>query len=99
MTIGLTPTAGQLNNQAGQLMVNLRNAVQQASAFHDYLAVLGVNGLVELGMTQADAQNLYNVYYNLSALAGMFYGYPYPSGAPALPFNFYNEIVQLTGGQ
>jgi hypothetical protein len=97
MTVGIPPNLGLLNIQAGTLLVNLRNAVQQAQAFGDYISLQGEAGLMAMGMAQADAAELLDVYANLQALAGAFYGLPYTG--PALPFNFYHQIVPLTGGQ
>lgn len=97
MAAGIPPNSVTLNQQAGVLMVNLRNSIQQAQAFYDYLSTLGINGLVALGMTNPDATALLDAYTNLAALSAVFYGQPY--AGPALPFNFYNQIVPLTGGQ
>lgn len=97
MAAGITPNINTLNQQAGNLMVNLRNSIQQAQAFYDYLTTLGVPGLVSLGMTNPDATALLAAYTNLSALSAVFYGEPYTG--PTLPFNFYTQIVPLTGGQ
>ena len=94
---GIQPNLGTLNQQAGALMVNLRNSIQQAQAFFDYLNTLGVPGLVALGMSNGDATALLAAYTNLSALSAVFYGQAY--AGPTLPFNFYNEIIPLTGGQ
>jgi hypothetical protein len=97
MAPGIQPNLGQLNQQSGQLLVNLRNSIQQAQAFYDYLSGLGVSGLVVLGMSNPDATALLAVYTNLAALSAVFYGQAY--AGPALPFNFYQQLVPLTGGQ
>lgn len=97
MAAGIQPNLGTINQQAGTLMVNLRNSIQQAQAFFDYLNNLGVPGLVALGMTNGDATTLLTAYTNLAALSAVFYGQPY--AGPTLPFNFYTQIVPLTGGQ
>lgn len=97
MAAGIQPNLSTLNQQAGALMVNLRNSIQQAQAFFDYLSTVGTAGLEGLGMTTDDADLLMAAYTNLSALSAVFYGQAY--AGPELPFNFYNQIVPLTGGQ
>jgi hypothetical protein len=97
VSAGIQPNLATINQQAGSLMVNLLNSIEQAQVFYQYLNGLGSSGLIALGMASADATALLSAYSNANALANVFYGQAYTG--PALPYNFYNQIVPLTGGQ
>ena len=96
MTAGIQPNLGTINQQAGQLLVSLRIAITQARQFNDYLTGLGSAGLVALGMSATDATTMLTAYSNLNYLANVFYGDAYTG--PALPHDFYSDMVPLTGG-
>lgn len=96
MTAGIQPNLGTINQQAGQFLVSLRIAITQARQFNDYLQGLGSAGLVALGMSSADATTMLTAYTNLNYLAEVFYGAAY--AGPTLPYNFYNDVIPLTGG-
>lgn len=90
------PNFGLINAQAGQIVIDARNVLQRIQFFNDYVQNLGVDGLVALGFTQADAELLIAVYGNLDAVANVCTGQAY--NGPALPFNFMAQTIPLWGG-
>lgn len=91
------PNFGIINQQAGQLILNARNVLQQILFFYDYLNSLGVTGLVDLGFSAADAQLLLTVYTHMASVVNVCFGEAYTG--PALPFNFLAETIPLWAGQ
>jgi hypothetical protein len=88
---------GQLSQQAGQIILSSRNALQQIIYFNLYLQTIGHDGLVALGFSDTDAVDLLTVYGNLNSVAQMCNGGAYDG--PALPFNFLQSTAGLWGGQ
>jgi hypothetical protein len=97
MTAGIQPTQNSINNQAGQIVLNARNAIQQIIFFNDYLQDLTAGTLVSLGFSDTDAASLLSVFANMAAIASACQGAAYTG--PELPFNFLAQTVPLWGGQ
>jgi hypothetical protein len=96
MAAGIQPTQAIINAQAGQLVLNCRNSLQQILFFNDYLNNLGQSGLIALGFSSGDATLLLDVYENMAAVASMCMGSAYTG--PTLPFNFLAQTIPLWGG-
>jgi hypothetical protein len=96
MTAGIQPNQSQLNNQAGQIILNARAAIQQIIFFNDYLNVLGSGGLIALGYTTEDAALMLAVFGNMATIANTCNGGQYVG--PPLPFNFLEQTIPLWGG-
>jgi hypothetical protein len=98
MSIGITPNLGGLNQQAGQIVLNARNALQQILFFNDYLQSLGADGLTAapLQMDATDAANMLQIFANLATIANACMGEDYTG--PALPFDFMASTVPMWGG-
>lgn len=98
MSAGIQASTASVNQQAGQIAVNLRNTFQQVISLNAWItAIGGAAGLVTLGFTQADAQVIVSTYANLAALAAIYQGQP--QSTEALPFNFETNSNLLWGGQ
>jgi hypothetical protein len=96
VTAGIQPTQAGINQQAGQIVLNARNALQQILFFNDYLNDTGQDGLVALGFSADDAALLLGVFANMAAVSSMCMGEAYTG--PALPFNFLGQTIPLWGG-
>ena len=96
MPIGITPNLNNLNQQAGQIALSARNALQQVLFFNNYLLTLGAAGLEGLGMAPDDATALLAIYADMAAIASTCMGEPY--AGPDLPFNFMGATVPMWGG-
>jgi hypothetical protein len=94
--IGIQPTQGSLNQQAGQILLSLRSDMYQVMSFNGYLQTLGQAGLVALGFTSDDAAALLEVFANVDAIRSMAMGAPY--SGPSLPHNFLQDCTPLWGG-
>ena len=90
------PNFGQINAQAGQIVLDARNALQRILFFNDYIQEMGHTGLVALGFSSDDATLMRAVYGNLASVANMCLGAPY--AGPALPFNFLAQTIPLWAG-
>ena len=97
MTAGIQPSVQGLNVNAGQLVLNARNALQSILFFNDYLQDMTQDGLVSLGYSPDDAATLLAVFENLAAVANTCMGEEY--AGPPLPFNFLAQTTPLWGGQ
>lgn len=97
MTAGFIPTQDFINQQAGQIAVNTRNAILQIVQFNAYLQNLGQDGLVGLGFAAADATALLTIYTNMNSVAELCQGNTYTG--PTLPHNFVGDTLPLWGGQ
>jgi hypothetical protein len=96
MAIGVQPTLSGLNQQAGQVILNARNALQAILYFDLYLQSLGQAQLVTLGYSSDDATALLTMFTNLASVANMCNGAPY--AGPALPFDFLTSTAPAWGG-
>jgi hypothetical protein len=90
------PNFGIINAQAGQIVLDARNALQRILFFNDYVQNLGHDGLVTLGFSSDDANLMLAVYGNLAAVANMCLGAAYTG--PSLPFNFLAQTIPLWAG-
>lgn len=96
MTAGIQPTIESVNQQAGQMAVNLRDDFSRVVNFNAWItAVGGVNGLVSIGFPESDAQVIVSTYGNLAALAAIYQG----QSALAQAFNYEINSNVLWGGQ
>lgn len=90
------PNFGLINSQAGQIVLDARNALQRILFFNDYIQEMGLNGLVALGFSSDDAALMLSVYQNLSAIANVCLGSSY--SGPPLPFNFLAQTIPMWAG-
>jgi hypothetical protein len=95
MSFGLQPSQASINNQAGQIVLNARNALQAIIYFNLDLQDLGQDGLVALGFSADDAAAGLTMFENLAAVADMCNGGEY--AGPALPFNFLESTASAWG--
>lgn len=98
MSIGIQPTLGQLNSQAGALALAVRNDMQAVINFNAYLNALGgATGLATAfsGMSTQDAQAMVATFGNLAVVAEAYQG----SGLVAATFNYMANSQLLWGGQ
>jgi hypothetical protein len=102
MPVGIQPNAGNLNQQAGQILLNVRNGLAALANFNAYLQDLGEAGLTAppLSMSQSDAQQMLDTFGGCAALAGIAAGGEYPTdgSVPSLPHNFLSDIVPFLAG-
>lgn len=102
MSVGIPPNQGTLNQQAGQILISLRNDLTALSNFNAYIQGLGEAGLTgsPISMSQADAQQMLQVFADCTAIALVASGGDYPTdgSVPALPHNFLADIVPFTAG-
>jgi len=94
MAIGIPINPGNLNQQAGQLVVNLRNACQAVISFQNTLVAVSQSGLVDAGFSPADATDLMTRINELNTLAEVYFG----QATQGTPFNFSNVGASMTGG-
>ena len=95
MTAGIQPNLGNINQQLGQLAINLRNDFQSVVNFNNWLTANGgASFLQELGMTEVDANTVVSTYGNLAVLAGIWLGV----GTQQAEFNYYANTEALWGG-
>ncbi len=90
------PNFGIINAQAGQIVLDARNALQRILFFNDYIQEMGHSGLVALGFASDDADLMLSVYSNLAAVANTCLGAPYTG--PPLPFNFLAQTIPMWAG-
>lgn len=96
MAAGIQPNLGLLNNQIGQLAINLRNDFQSVLNFNNWLTAAGGATFLEgLGMSSEDAATVVSTYGNLAVLAGIWLG----MGTQQAEFNYYANTEGLWGGQ
>ncbi len=97
MPVGNQPSWEQLNQQAAQLIINAREALQDILFFNLYLQSLGQAGLqaAPFNASAADAETLISVFGGLNAVASMCNGGPAPSNVPN---NFLAETAPFWGG-
>lgn len=102
MAVGIPPNAGTLNQQAGQILLSLRNNLMALANFNAYLQYLGVAGLTAapISMSEADAQEMIAVFEGCTAVAQIANGKEYPTdgSAPELPHNFLADCVPFLAG-
>lgn len=96
MTAGIQPTQQSLNQQAGQILLTLRNDMFAVMAFNAYIQNLGQSGLEALGFNSTDAEELLTVFSGVDAIRAMAMGAAY--AGPTLPYDFLTACVPLTGG-
>lgn len=102
MAVGNQVTWQQLNSQAGQVIINARNALQAIIFFNLSLLAQGQGGLEALATAAgdstptADATALLATFADLNQVALMCNGGPAPSDAPK---NFLAETAPFWGGQ
>lgn len=98
MPVGIQPSLAQLNQQAGQIILQARAALQQILFFNLYLQTLGQAGLTTdpLNATVEDATNLLATFLGLAAIANVCNGGAYEG--PALPYNFLASTADFWGG-
>ena len=90
------PNFGIINSQAGQIVLDARNALQRILFFNDFVQEMGHDGLVTLGFSSDDATLLLSVYANLATVANMCLGAPY--AGPPLPYNFLAQTIPMWAG-
>jgi hypothetical protein len=95
VSAGIQPNLGLLNQQAGNLAVNLRNDFQNIINFNQWLNSYGASNLEALGMSTADTSTLISTFGNLANLAQIYIG---AASAPTT-FNFQANSEALWGGQ
>lgn len=94
--IGNQTSEAVINNVAGTLAVNLRNACQQILNFQAWLVGVGAAGLQSgYGFSATDATNLVNAVNYLNTVAEIFDG----NASQPTNFNFDNAVSVLYGGQ
>lgn len=102
MSVGIQPNLGSLNQQAGQILINLRNDLTNLANFNAYLQSLGEAGLMAapISMAQSDAQQMLQVFADCTAVALVANGGEYPTdgSVPSLPHNFLADTVPFTAG-
>lgn len=102
MSVGIIPNAGTLNQQAGQILLSLRNDLIALAHFNAYLQYLGLAGLTAapLSMSAEDAQEMLTVFAGCTAVAQIANGQEYPAdgSVPALPHNFLGDAVPFLAG-
>jgi len=102
MPVGNQVNWQQLNLQAGQVIINARNALQAIIFFNLSLGTLGQAGLEALAAAAnnpngpADATMMLQTFADLNAVAMMCNGGPAPSDVPK---NFLAETAPFWGGQ
>lgn len=94
MAIGAPINPGIMNDQVGQIAVNLRNACQSIVNMQNTLVAVGQPALVAAGFTSTDATNLMTAVNQLNTIAQVYYG----TATQATMFNFNNVGAPLTGG-
>lgn len=94
MPVGIQPQVGQVNQQIGQIAINLRNACRDAANFQEWAVSTGLAGLETIGFTPGDAQSLLNMAGYLNTVAGIYTG----QAAQTPSFNFDNALSGLWGG-
>lgn len=95
MAAGIQPTQGQVNQNAGQIAVNLRNLMQQIQNFQAWIATQGAAGLEALGFTAGDAATMISTIGNLNTLASIYQG----TATQPAAFNYEANSNALWGGQ
>jgi len=96
MAVGIQQTLAGLNQQAGQLLLALRQDMFQVQAYNAYIQQLGVQGLQAMGFTADDAALLLTTFSAVDSIRAMAMGSPYVG--PPLPFDFLAAAVPFTGG-
>lgn len=102
MAVGNQVTWQQLNSQAGQVIINAREALQDIIFFYLSLVAIGLPELEAMATAandataNADAQALLNTFTDLNEVAQMCNGGPVPPNAPK---NFLAETAPFWGGQ
>jgi hypothetical protein len=96
MAVGIQQTQAGLNQQAGQLLLSLRQDMFQVQAYNAYIQQLGSAGLQAMGFTAEDATMLLTTFAAVDSIRAMAMGSPYVG--PTLPFNFLAAAVPFTGG-
>ena len=98
MSVGIQTSAAQLNAQAGQLALNVRNNMQAVLWFNQYLSAIGgVAGLeaAPFTMSAADAGVMVSTFGNLAVVANAYVG----NGLIAATFNYAANSQPFWGGQ
>jgi hypothetical protein len=94
-------TLAQFNAQAGQILLNLQQALAQAQEMQVFLAAQGASGLESLfGMASGDAATVISAFNDANAFAGVFAGTETVSNgayAAATGYNFNTFIKLLVG--
>ena len=96
IAVGIQQTQAGLNQQAGQLLLSLRQDMFQVQAYNAYIQKLGAAGLQAMGFTADEAAVLLTTFAVVDAIRAMAMGAPY--AGPALPFDFLDACVPFTGG-
>lgn len=96
MAVGIQPSIAQLNAQAGQLALAIRNDQQSVLNFNAYLeAIGGAPQLEVMGMTNTDANTMISTFGNLAVVATAYQG----QGLIAATFNYMANSTPFWGGQ
>jgi hypothetical protein len=95
MSAGFQPNQAQVNQNAGQIAVSVRNIMQQVQNFQAWVSTQGAAGLEALGFTAADAATVISTIGNLNTLASVYAG---TATQPAV-FNYEANSNALWGGQ
>lgn len=96
MAAGLTAnmTLSQFNQQAGGILLNLQQALDQVNEMDVFLAAQGTAGLNTLvGMASADATTLISAYTDAQKLRNIFYN----SATLTNSYDFTTFIKQVIG--
>jgi hypothetical protein len=98
VAVGIQPNLAQLNQQAGQIVLNVRNDMQAVMNFNAYITALGgVSGLegAPYSMASADASVMVSTFANLAVVATAYQG----NGLVAATFNYMENSNLFWGGQ
>ena len=107
MTVGFQANinASFLNQQLGQIAVNLRDSMDAVNTFFALVNSLGVTGLGNAGLGTApnpanpgsisDAQYFFNISYEQQTIAAVYFG----TAAQTPAFNFALAVLPPTVGQ
>src|ERR1700691_1211772 len=98
MAIGIQPTLSQLNQQAGQIALSVRNDMQAVLWFNEYISAIGgATGLqaTPFGMASGDAAAMVAGFGNLAVVATAYQG----NGVLAATFNYMANSELMWGGQ
>lgn len=96
MAVGIQQTQAGLNQQAGQLLLALRQDMYQVMAYNAYIQKIGNAGLQAMGFTTDEATLLLTTFAAVDSIRAMAMGAPYTG--PELPYDFLDAAVPFTGG-
>lgn len=98
MAAGFQVSLQAANNQAAQLVINLRSAFQQIQEYQTWLASVGAAGLeaAPISMASADANVLISAFNDLNDLAGVYFNGTSAAGHLTGTYQYTQFAKQLT---